>query len=406
MNRIQGVSLKSWQIDAAKMFMSLSKNDKMVILSPRQCGKSLMITQFLLSTAINKPKTNSICISPVNRQNAKLFDLMKSMVVKSPLVKSANESKMEIKFINGSTILFLSAESGDNIRGNTVSGILVVDEAVFIKDSMWAVILPFVNVSRAPVILSSTPRQKSGYFFNCWSKVMSHEQNYHGLNAGSYDLSWFRSEEMMEDFKRTLSPGFYKSEILGEFMDDSEGVFGDFASVTQEPDNYDVVFAGIDWSTVGTDSTQLVCWNAKHQMTHIKSFNRKDPMEVVDSLASFLNSHPELRSVQVESNSIGEVFFSALKRKLKNPQVLKKFNTSNSSKKAIVERMVEAISKHEVTLLPNEDLRFQFMNFEVKMLPSGNYTYGNSSDNVHDDLVMASCIGADLFLKNSTYNIL
>lgn len=332
---------------------------------------------------------------------------MKSMVVKSPLCKSANESKMEIKFVNGSTILFLSAESGDNIRGNTVSGILVVDEAVFVKDSMWAVILPFVNVSRAPVILSSTPRQKSGYYYSCWLKALSHEPNYYGLNAGSYDLSWFRSEEMMADFKATLPPAFFKSEILGEFMDDNEGVFGDFKSVVQTPDNYDCVYGGIDWATVGADSTQVVCFNSKHQMTKIISFKGKDPMEVVDNIANFVNSHPEFRSVQVESNSIGEVFYSALKRALKNPQVLKKFTTTNSSKKEIVERFVEAISKREVTLLPDETLQFQFMNYEVKPLSKGNYTYGNHSDTQHDDLVMATCICADQFLKsNSKYTII
>lgn len=399
--RIRGIPLKSWQIEAARIFQTLGPNDKFVILSPRQCGKSLFITQILLYTALNKPKTNSICISPVNRQNGKLFEQMKNMVIKSPFCKSANESKMEIKFANGSSILFLSAESGDNIRGNTVTGILVVDEAVFIKDTMWAVILPFVNVSRAPVILSSTPRQKSGYYYTCWQKAISKEPNYFGLNAGSYELSWFRSDEMMADFKATLSPAFYKSEILGEFMDDNEGVFGDFKSVVKIPDNYNCVYAGIDWATVGTDSTQVVCFNEQHQMTKIIGFNGKDPMDVVDKIAKLINTHPEFRSIQVESNSIGEVYFSALKRSLSNPQILKKFTTTNTTKKEIIERFVEAISKHEVTLLPDETLHFQFMSYEVKPLQKGNYTYGNHSDKQHDDLVMATCICANQFLKSS-----
>lgn len=396
--RIKGLELKSWQVDAARTFSQLKSNDKFVILSPRQCGKSLLITQLLLYTALNKAKSVSICISPVNRQNGKLFDMMKSMVINSPLCVSANEGKMEIKFINGSTIIFLSAEAGDNIRGNTATGILVVDESVFIKDNMWAVILPFTNVSRCPIVLSSTPRHRSGYYYECYEKALSGTKHYYYLNASKYDLSYFRSEEMVEDYRKTLPLAFFKSEILGEFMDDDEGVFGDYSSCIGDPDNFDVVYAGIDWATVGTDSTQVVCFNDNKQMVKILSFNGKDPMEIVDSLALFFNSCSKLRSVQVESNSIGEVYFSALRRELHNQGILKKFNTTNTSKKEIIERLVEAFNRKEIRILDNTDLKFQLNNYTVKFLSKGNYTYNNFSDSQHDDLVMSLAICCNLFL--------
>lgn len=405
--RIKGVTLKSWQIDAAKVFSSLGKNDRMVMISPRQVGKSLLITQFAFFITLNKPKSVSVIISPVNRQNAKLFNQMKNMCVQSPLTKSANESKLEIEFINGSKILFLSAEAGDNLRGNTVTGVLIVDEACYVKENIWPIILPFVNVSRAPVVLSSTPRFRRGLYYEWYGKSLSHEEHYKLVNASNYDLSFFRSEETVEEFRKTLSKAFFKSEVLGDFMDVAEGVFGDYRKCIKEPDNFDIEYVGIDWSTTGIDSTQLIGFNEQKEMTFRKGFNSTDPMEIVDKIAEILNSCPKLKSVLVESNSIGEVYYSALKRALKNPIILKKFNTSNTSKKEIVERVIEAFNRAEITILDDDELKWQLDNFSIIPLKNGNYTYENNDANVHDDCVMALCICCKQFLTNKgKYNIL
>lgn len=78
---------------------------------------------------------------------------------------------MEIEYQNGSTVLFKSAESGDNLRGMTVrnSGILCIDEFAYIKkDFFYGVLLPMCNVFHSSVFGFSTPRTKEGIFFELY----------------------------------------------------------------------------------------------------------------------------------------------------------------------------------------------------------------------------------------------
>ena len=78
---------------------------------------------------------------------------------------------------NGSTIFFKSAEQKDGLRGYTVTGIYVVDEAAFISDEVFFETLAWVNVSQAPVVLCSTPKHKTGFFFKYYMLGLSNEPN-------------------------------------------------------------------------------------------------------------------------------------------------------------------------------------------------------------------------------------
>ena len=126
-----------WQQDLYNFYLKNPKGKWCVCLSPRQIGKSIFAQILLIDSALRKNDSVSICISPVLSQSRKMFkDVGK---IAKPLLKSSNASILEIEFINGSTILFKSAEQGDTIRGNTVkgSGIMVVDEAAYIKDDLF-----------------------------------------------------------------------------------------------------------------------------------------------------------------------------------------------------------------------------------------------------------------------------
>lgn len=401
-SNVIGLKLISWQIDAARLFSKLGDNDRLVLISPRQVGKSLLLTQLLLYAALNHAKSTSIAVSPVNRQNVKLFNAIKEMVIKSPLTLACNESKMEISFINGSKIVFISAESGDYARGNTVTkgGILVVDEAAFVKDSFYGIMLPYVNVSRAPIIVSSTPRFKSGIYYQWYSNAITKKSHYYVVNAINYDLSFFRSEETLEDYRNSMSPALFKSEMLGQWLDAEDSVFKNYRECIAEPDNYDVVYCGIDWGTgAGADSTQVICFNDRKQMVRRIEFKSQDPMVQIDSIAEFLNSCPKVKTVLVEKNSIGSIYESALQRALYRREILKTFTTTNNSKKEIIERLVEAFSRKEITILDDSELCWQLDNFVIKELKAGNYTYENSNDNIHDDCVMSLAICVHSFSK-------
>lgn len=88
----------------------------------------------------------------------------------SGIVSKSNESLLIIRFSNGSEIYFKSAEQKDGLRGFTVSGLLVLDEAAFISQEVIDIVLPTTNVHKASKLICSTPLFQTGYFWNQYSR--------------------------------------------------------------------------------------------------------------------------------------------------------------------------------------------------------------------------------------------
>src|SRR5574344_574287 len=228
---IQSAKLISWQPDCCKTFEKMKKGETLVICSQRQVGKSFTCAQILLYVAVNYKKSLSIYISPTNDSSRKFFGDIKGFVENSSLTRKINESLLTIEFVNGSKIIFRSAES--KLRGYSCknNGVLVVDEAYYVPENIWEVVLPFTNVDNSKKVFISTPRFKIGFFYDCYIRALSGDKGYHLISTTDYDTSMFLSDEQKEEYTRLISPQAYKSEILGQWLDSGEGLCGDYSSV-------------------------------------------------------------------------------------------------------------------------------------------------------------------------------
>lgn len=403
---IRGVKLIGWQKSAVEIFKGLQPTEKFFILASRQKGKSLLMTQIILYVGINRSNSQSYMVSPTNLQNRARFKDLVSMVGGSPLIDKMNESTLEIRFTNGSRVTFLSAESG-NLRGLTCSrgGLLIIDEAAFIKDDIITSILtPYVTVHRANMILVSTPRRKSGYFYDGYIDAVNGVKGYKYIDVSKFDNSFFITDEQIEDYRRKYTPERFKNEILGQFTDSSEGLFGDYQAVYNTPDDESPVYCGIDFSTTGTDYTAMCFFNKSHEMCRVwYDRNEKDPVKRVENMISVINSYPSLKHVVCETNSMGSVYISLLRKGVNHPNIIESFTTTNSSKKEIIEDLVKHISQKDITLLNDPLLDYQFSIFESVPLSKGNYTYAANTkvSDSHDDLVMATALAVHSFKTNT-----
>ena len=160
-------SMTQWQADVFSRLRLLDGSGKTVVVkSPRQVGKSYFLKLALLYTALNKPNSKSVLLEPVGFQARRMQRELNKDLKKSGLIDSCNLSDGYITFINGSEISFKSAEQGDSLRGLTVSGIFVIDEAAFISDTVYEICMPFTNVYRAPKLIVSSPLFKDGFFYD------------------------------------------------------------------------------------------------------------------------------------------------------------------------------------------------------------------------------------------------
>lgn len=403
-NKVRGAKLIGWQNDLVREFLSLKKDERLVIKKCRQVGCSFTFAQILFYVAINRPKSTSIYITTTNSAARKFFTDMGEFCKESSLV-SMNGSLLEMTFWNGSIIYFKSSES--QLRGISCKrgGIMVVDECAFLKSDIWTSILPFTTVSKANTLIASTPWTKRGMYYTFYERALSGDPGYHLIDTRDYDLSYFISEDQREEYKKILSPQAFRTEIDGEFMDSTSGVFGDYQSIYVEPEDKDPVYCGIDFSvSVGGDDTVLTGFNKSKQQCLLYYDNSiADPVQRAEKLADIINSYPSIKKVVCETNSMGSTFISILRRKLKRPNILEEFTTTNSTKKDIIENLVSLIGQKEITLLDDPKQDYEFAIFQLVELKNGNYSYAADTkvQNSKDDIVMATAFAAKAFSGSS-----
>ena len=408
-NKVRGAKLIGWQNDLVREFLTLKKDERLVIKKCRQVGCSFTFAQILFYVAINRPRSTSIYITTTNSAARKFFTDMGEFCKESSLV-SLNSSLLEMTFWNGSIIYFKSSES--QLRGISCKrgGIMVVDECAFLKSDIWTSILPFTTVSKANTLIASTPWTKRGMYYTFYERALSGDPGYHLIDTRDYDLSYFISEEQREEYRKILSPQAFRTEIDGEFMDSTSGVFGDYQSIYAEPEDKDPVYCGIDFSvSVGGDDTVLTGFNKSKQQCLLYYDNSiADPVQRAEKLADIINSYPSIKKVICETNSMGSTFISIMRRKLKRPNILEEFTTTNSTKKDIIENLVSLIGQKEITLLDDPKQDYEFAIFQLVELKNGNYSYAADTkvQNSKDDIVMATAFAAKCFSGSSGTHML
>lgn len=379
-----------------------------VCKSKRQVGKSVACEMLILKVAVDKPKSFSMYLSPTLKQSRKVFKEVKNAIEGSSVFFKANEALFEIILRNGSVIQFVSAEQKDNLRGYTISGMLVVDEAAFISDEIFDLILPTTDVHQAPILIVSTPLFRSGFFYDFYTDGLdAYNENVHSYDWAKYDMSDILSHERLEFYRQRLPKDKFTNEYLGLFTDLGTGIFGNVSDILNDNPRKDLkLFMGVDWGT-GTDNdeTSITIFNSEKEMVYIESFNDKDETETIQRIIEILQEHKPLK-VTVELNSIGRIFYGLLQKKINEYHIqthLRGFNTSNDSKRRLVENFQVAIQNKDCTLLNNEKLLNQMSQFESKLTSTGKVTYAASKSN-HDDMVMSTLLAYDC-INGGSYSI-
>lgn len=369
-----------------------------VVKSKRQCGKSFIASLILIYFSLNKRDTVSMLIEPTLNQSRRMFKDITKMLDGSNIITNANQSLLSIDFINGSEIIFKSAEQYDAIRGYSVSGILIIDEGAFIRDDVYEILFPTRDAHNSPMLVISTPLFCDGYFYRLYKS-----SNSTVFDWCDYDTSMFLSDEKLEQYRNTLSDLKFRSEYLGLFITDGGYVFKNISNcvlsdsiVTGEP-----VVAGIDWA-VGNDGddTVLSLLDANANAVEFVRLNNMSPVEQISTIVNKLNTIPSLKKVVVEQNSIGNVYLDMLKHKYSRHSIITKFNTTNESKRRIIEQLATAFQNENIHIPNDRELINQLQHYAVEKNKTG-YTYNGQG--AHDDYVISLAMAYDALTAKSNY---
>lgn len=405
------LKLFQWQLDVVSNLEQHWKGYTHVIKSRRQIGKSTLLQLLLIRTAIEQNKTVSICLSPTLSQSRKLFRSVKNILQPTKIYRRHNDLNLVVELKNGSEIYFKSAEQRDALRGFTVTGIYCIDEAAYVNDDVIYDTLPWVNVSQAPVVVVSTPYHKTGFFYTTYmrgfengTKVLSYD-----WADPRYDTSALLPPDKLEEYRKSMPIAKFRTEYLGEFLDNEGGVFGDFSGVVSN--NYDKdstnYYFGIDWgSGQGQDETAIAIFNNNREMVKLYHFSDKDETQTINFIISLIKEYQPLK-VQVESNSIGQIFYGLLDKAIKSeqlPVMLLRFTTTNESKEKLINNFQVYVQNKQVQILDDPTLIVQLEMYEMKITNNGKRTY-NAHQGYHDDCIIATLLAIDCITKG-TYNIL
>jgi len=401
--------LEIWQQEAYEQIANQKGSGKIfTIKSGRQRGKNFLINTLLLSYSLMYPGGISILIEPTIAQCGRVYNQIKASLEQWRLLKSWNGTSLTLTFSNNAQIIFKSAEQKDALRGLTCSNILIFDEAAFIPDDIIEILLPLTNVNKCPVLYTSTPLFADGYFYKMYMRGLDKRTNATSFdwNLNDYDMSKYLPQEQLDFYKQNYSELKFKTEILGEFVTDGGGVFNNYKNCIGEPSTKDVFSIGVDWATgAGRDATVATLMNHEGEVVKMIEIINKTPTAQVKELAKIINRAGGCKKVMVEMNSIGSIYYDMLLNLLNDKTILVGFNTTNASKRRIIEQLAAAFQSNEITIPDTPNLNKQLASFVIKKTKSGGYTYENFTDSIHDDYVMSLAICYEAYLTGGSSNV-
>ena len=354
----------------------------------RQCGKTVF-AEIMLIEYLCKPSTFNAYISPTFSQGKKVFAELNALLETSGIIKKSNAADLRIDTIYGSSLKFFSMESPTAIRGNTISGLLVLDEAAFFplqladgSDPWYNIIFPTIKARKPKVLVISTPNGKHGLFYEKYLEGLASE------TTKTIECDIFRDTSMtpeeIELLKKDTPPKAFEQEYLVKFLDNALTVFPNFSSCFDGKYTNGKCWIGIDPSSVGEDNTILTVINDKNEVRQHKIDGTLDSKYA--QIAKLVNQYNPI-ATYIENNSIGEVMANEIKKKLTRKSNFYTFTTTNQTKKDYISLLAVDIANNNIHFEENNKLLYsELSTFTFKLTRGGNITYA-ARDGYHDDTV-------------------
>lgn len=371
------------------------KNNKIILCYSRQSGKSVL-AEILLIENLCKPKSFNAYISPTFQLGRKVYKEITQLLENTGLIKKANSSTLTIETVYGSQLQFFSAEAYTAIRGFTVSGVLVIDEAAYIQDTMpngenfWGnIVMPITKARNPKVIMISTPCGKQGFFYDFYLRALNNEEGVVQLTRTIYD-DGLVTPEQIEEIKKSIPIKAFEQEFECKFLDSSltffqgfENCFSDYHFLEGKQ------WIGVDLSGNGQDETILAKVNDRNEVKIIKIEGTLDMK--YQKIANEINKSNAV-AVYMENNGLGAPIINEVKKQVKNSNRIYEWTTSNSSKEEIISDLAVKIANKEVYFDSKDtELFSQFATFVTKITKTKKLTFA-AQEGKKDDMVMATAI--------------
>ena len=274
------------------------------VVTSRQWGKSLLGQNLLLYWLLQNPNQKGCWISPIYNQAKKVFQELSD--ASNSIIQQSNKAELTLKFVNGSTVQFLSSERPDSVRGFSFN-YMVVDEAAYVNERGFeTAILPTLTAIGKKCLIISTPKSKN-WFYKYYLRGLDGSTEYISFKGQSTDNPYI-DQSFIAEQRLSLPDDIYRQEYMAEFTDAGSEVFRnvDNACIVSQYINGDKVqrcFVGID-TGLSNDYSVLTVMNESGRILLIDRL-RGENINTIASRFNNILSKFKIEGGYVEENGIG-----------------------------------------------------------------------------------------------------
>jgi Terminase large subunit, T4likevirus-type, N-terminal len=202
---VLGVEPAPWQEE----LLRAPRGASILALTARQSGKTTAAAWAMAHTAVFMPGSLSVVACPAQRQSGEAVRRVHDVLLKSG-AKLTSDNVYGLEIANGARVLALPG-SEDSIRGLTVDGWIVADEAARLPNDMIAALRPMrARCPQTRFAMLSTAWSRTDPFWTAW---VSDDPSWIRLKATA-DTTPFPAE-FLEQERRALGEDVFKREYLG-----------------------------------------------------------------------------------------------------------------------------------------------------------------------------------------------
>lgn len=297
-----------------------------------------------------------------------------------------NESRRIIDY-KGGRIQVKTGSDPDSLRGGTIDK-LILDECAYLDPRAFQEVgLPMLAVRNGIAELYSTPLRRN-WFFKLFVDA-ANKPDWQTWNFSSHENPYL-TDDAMRMLTDNMTDEGYQQEILAQFLESQGAVFRRINEVCTEPyrapfAGHDIKFVfGVDWAQSRDYTVIMVMDVTNRRVVHMDRFNGVDWALQRGRLKALYDQWRPLVIV-AESNSVGGPNIEALQRE---GLPVRAFETTASSKPPLIESLVLAFERGELTALDDDILRGELMAYERTITSTGRSQY-SAPAGMHDDTVMA-----------------
>ena len=354
------------------------------VVTSRQWGKSLLGQNLLLYWLLATPNQKGCWISPIYNQAKKVFQELSD--ASNSIIQQSNKAELTLKFVNGSTVQFLSSERPDSVRGFSFN-YMIVDEAAYVNERGFeTAILPTLTAIGKKCLIISTPKSKN-WFYKYYLRGLDGSTEYISFKGQSTDNP-FIDQSFIAQQRLSLPDDIYRQEYMAEFTDAGSEVFRnvDNACIVSQYINGDKVqrcFIGID-TGLSNDYSVLTVMNESGRILLIDRL-RGENINTIASRFNNILSKFKIEGGYVEENGIGAAMRDLVIPKNRR---IRGFTTTQDSKTTIVRTLISDLEAGIIEL-PTKELEPECYKelslYTYKLSNNGKLSFTHQNG-MHDDI--------------------